>query len=351
MGASLGQPLGRLRWRVAIAMLGIVAVLGSPASAQAQDSNDTNEDTSSDGQEFLFDVLYGMPGGESIAEPSDLATAPGAEQQAAAPLFYFRILAPLNYTSNAESRRSDGTRTVEGSPEARLGFSSQVLELPLRFSASVAVEFDRFVDSNPGEFDKIRPRLQLQYVDSEDDQAFSPFLGFSPRWDFSPTFDDNFATRYDLNLGMNKAFNFDGELGRVPASGNSSAATRLRIGYTLIGQRRFRDPSPASYAVIFAPSMSYRISEGWSASLGIEATRRWFSQIDGVSQENFTLETVGAFEYRIPERWLGGADAARWLGRPAVDFFGGVERNWSDVHSASFTRVYSGIAFKATWRF
>lgn len=346
-----GHPLvaGRIRRRVVIAMLGLTASLISPSLARAQD---TDQDTSDDGQEFLFDVLYGMPSSEDpIIGESMLSTAPGAEQQAPTPMFYFRILAPLNYTSNAEALSDGGTETVEGSPEVRLGFASQIAELPLRFSTSVAVEMDRFTASNSAEFDKIRPRAQLQYVDANDDQAFSPFIGFSPRLDFSPTFDDNFATRYDLNLGVNKAFNFDGDFNRVPASGNTSAASRLRLGCTLIGQRRFRDPAPESYALMLIPSVSYRISDDWSAALAVEFTGRWFETIGGVSQDNFTVEPVGAFEYSIPERWLGGADNARLFGRPAIDFFGGVEQNWSNIGSQEFTRVYSGFAIKAAWQF
>jgi hypothetical protein len=332
-----------------IALLGIAGVLSGPPSARAQN---TNQDTTDDSQQFLFDLLYGMPDREQpLVGDSLLATDPGAEQQAPTPSFYLRTLAPLNYTSNAESRSSGGTQTTEGSPEIRLGFASQIPKLPLRFTASTALEFDRFVQSNPAEFDKIRPRAQLQYVDSDDDQAFSPFVGFSPRLDFTPTLDDNTATRYDVNVGIMKAFNFDGEFNRVPASGNTFAASRLRLGVTLIGQRRFREPPPASYALILAPSVSYRISEDWSAALGIEATRRWFERIGSTYQENFTLEPVGALEYSVPERWLGGPETARWFGRPAVDFFGGVERNWSNVASARFTRVYAGFAFKAAWRF
>ena len=144
---------------------------------------------------------------------------------------------------------------------------------------------------------------------------------------------------------------YNGVVRACVASGNTFAASRLRLGFTLIGQRRFREPSPASYALILAPSVSYRISEDWSAALGIEATQRWFERISNTAQENFTLEPVAALEYDIPESWLGGAEMARWFGRPAVDFFGAVERNWSNFSSARFTQVYAGFAFKAAWRF
>jgi hypothetical protein len=337
---------GGARLSVAIALLALLLAV-DPAPAQNTDA--TNADTGTDGQEFLFDMLYSMPSREPVPDPSYVATAPGAEQQAPRPVFYSWVLAPLNYTSNADWQRSGGTETAEGSPEVRFGLSTPVFNLPLRFSSSVAVEFDRYVESNPAAFDKVRPRVQLQYVDAENDQAFSPFLGFSPRWDYTPTFDDNFATRYDLNLGVNKAFSLDQGLGLMPPSGSSARDARMRVGFTLIGQRRFRDPAPESWAFIFAPSVTYQIAPDWSTALGIEMTRRFFESIGGVSQRNFTMEPVAALQYQIPEGWLGGADTARWLGRPRIDLFAGVEQNWSNVFSGQFTRVYAGIAFKALW--
>jgi hypothetical protein len=328
----------------------MLALLGTPETARAQNTDATNADTGTDGQEFLFDMLYGMPSDEpAIPDSNYVATAPGAEQQAPRPRFYAWALAPLNYTSNADWQRSGGTETLEGSPEVRFGLTAPVFDLPLRFSSSVAVEFDRMVESNAGEFDKVRPRVQLQYVDAENDQAFSPFLGFSPRWDFRPTFDDNFATRYDLNLGLSKAFSLDEGFGLMPRSGTSANDARLRVGFTLIGQRRFRDPAPESWAFIFIPSVSYRLAEHWSTSLGIEMTRRFFESIGEVSQRNFTLEPVAALQFQIPEGWLGGADTARWLGRPRIDLFAGVEQNWSNVFNGQFTRAYAGIAFKTLW--
>ena len=326
------------------------ALLFTVDSAPAQDTDATNADTGTDGQEFLFDMLYGMPDryGE-VPEPSYVATAPGAERQAPRPSLYFWTLSPLNYTSNADWQRSGGTETLEGSPEVRFGLTAPVFDLPLRFSSSVAVEFDRMVESNAGEFDKVRPRVQLQYVDAENDQAFSPFVGFSPRWDFRPTFDDNFATRYDLNLGVQKAFNFDDVLRLLPRSGNSFRDARLRLGCTVIGQRRFRDPAPESWAFLFIPSVAYRIADNWNAALAIEVTRRLFDSVNAVAQKNLTLEPVASLQYQIPESWLGGADTARWLGRPRIDLFAGVEQNWSNVFTGQFTRVYAGMAFRTLW--
>jgi hypothetical protein len=100
---------------------------------------------------------------------------------------------------------------------------------------------------------------------------------------------------------------------------------------------------------MFIPSVSYRIAEHWSTSLGIEMTRRFFDSIGDVDQLNFTMEPVAALQFQIPQDWFGGADTARWLGRPRIDLFAGVEQNWSNVFTGQFTRVYTGIAFSTSW--
>jgi hypothetical protein len=64
-----------------------------------------------------------------------------------------------------------------------------------------------------------------------------------------------------------------------------------------------------------------------------------------------TWESTGVVEYVIPANWLGGADAARWLGNPAIDFVAGVERNWSNISLAAYTQWRAGIVFKTGWRF
>jgi hypothetical protein len=38
-------------------------------------------------------------------------------------------------------------------------------------------------------------------------------------------------------------------------------------------------------------------------------------------------------------------------GRPAVDFFVGAERNWSNISGAAYTQWRIGLVFKTGWRF
>jgi hypothetical protein len=113
-------------------------------------------------------------------------------------------------------------------------------------------------------------------VDADDDQAYSPFVAFVPRLDFDPTFATRFATRYDLDFGVNKVFNFDGDLHRIGFSGDSAASAVWSLGFTAGAQRRWRDPSPSSYAVFLTPSVSYVISEQWNAAFVLDVTQRWY---------------------------------------------------------------------------
>jgi hypothetical protein len=48
---------------------------------------------------------------------------------------------------------------------------------------------------------------------------------------------------------------------------------------------------------------------------------------------------------------LGGTDRARWLGNPAIDFVGGLERNWSNISGREYSQWRAGLVLKTGWRF
>ena len=122
-----------------------------------------------------------------------------------------------------------GTATAEGSPVVRVSMAGQLGTLPVRLTASVSTEWDRSASASSVDFDKLRTGLRAQYVDADNDQTYSPFVAFVPRLDFDPTFATRFATRYDLDFGVNKVFNLDGDLHRIGFSGDSAAATVARL--------------------------------------------------------------------------------------------------------------------------
>jgi hypothetical protein len=300
----------------------------------------------------LWDAILATPNQRTpVPQDNIFATAPGVEQSARTPQFALNILAPALFNSNAQFLSSGGSKTLEGSPVARLGWASQLFDSPIRVSAAAGLETERFVNAANAAIDYTRPSARAQYINPENDQDYSPFLSYVPRSDFDPTFANNFTTRQDLTLGIDKVFNFDDDFNRVPVASSSSASTVWSFGFSAGGQRRFRDPAPQSYALFFNPSASYAISEQWNASFSMPMTGRWFDTINGVDQQNLTVEPTGVVEYAIPSVWLGGAEAVRMLGNPAIDFVVGVERNWSNLSGAGYTQWVTAIVFKTGWRF
>jgi hypothetical protein len=337
-----------LRCVAFIALLFAAAIWAGFATAQTANSNAGLDG----GQDSLFDAILATPNYKTpVPQDNALATAPGVEQAARTPHFILNILAPAFYDSNAQFLTSGGSHALEGSPVVRLGWASQLFDLPIRVSGAASFETERFTSAPGAAIDYIRTSARAQYINPQNDQDYSPFLSYVPRLDFDPTFANNFATRQDLNLGIDKVFNFDKDLNRVPASSNSSESTVWSFGFSAGGQRRFRDPAPQSYALFVNPSASYVISEHWNASFSIPITHRWFDTINGIDQRNVTIEPTGIVEYVIPSGWLGGTDTARMAGNPAVDFFVGAERNWSNLSGAAYTQWRIGLVFKTGWRF
>jgi hypothetical protein len=331
-----------------VAVVIILAPAGNSAIAQTANSNAGLEG----GQDGLFDALLATPTQKTpLPQDSIFATAPGAEQAARTPQFTLNVLAPALYNSNAQFLSSGGSQTLEGSPLVRLGWASQLFDTPIRVSAGASLETERFVNAPGAAIDYIRPSARAQYINPQDDQDYSPYLSYVPRLDFDPTFANNFATRQDVNLGIQKAFNFDGAFNRLPAGSNTSSATVWSFGFNIGAQQRFRDPSPQSHAFFFDPSVAYVVSEQWNASFSMVITRRWFESVGGISQRNLTWEPIGIVEYVIPGDWLGGADRARWLGTPAIDFVGGLERNWSNISGREYSQWRAGLVLKTGWRF
>jgi hypothetical protein len=345
---SMMRPRLPGRTAVLVAALIVTATQARLAIAQTANSNIGLEGDHGG----LFDAILATPNQKTpVLQDNIFATAPGVEEAARTPQFTLNVLAPAFYNSNAQFLSSGGSKTLEGSPVVRLGWASQLFDSPIRVSGAASFETERFTNGPGAAVDYIRPSARLQYINPEDDQDYSPFLSYVPRLDFDPTFANNFATRQDLNLGIDKVFRFDGAFNRIPAASNSSSPAVWSFGFAIGGQRRFRDPPPQSSALLFNPSASYVISEQWNASLSMPITRRWFDTINGVSQRNLTVEPTGVVEYVIPGDWLGGSDAARMLGNPAVDFLAGVERNWSNVSGRAYTQWVAGLVFKTGWRF
>lgn len=350
-GLAGEQPAGRAR-RFTAAVVALATVVGLPVIPHPAMAQQPDTGAAADAGDLRSDALLATPDYVTpVPQDNLIATAPGLEQQTPRPQVTVNVLAPIFYNSNAAFAPSNGIQALEGSPIVRVTVADQLGNLPIRISAGSSVEWDRFANAPSADWDKVRPFLRLQYVDSANDQAFSPYFAYVTRIDFDPTLSRQFATRQDLNLGVNKVWNFDRDFNRVLFSGNSSAGSVWRFGLTVGVQQRFRQPAPASYAAFFVPSVSYVISEQWNAGLAIDITRRWFYPNGGVDRRDLFFEPVATLEFLVPGEWLGGPGTARLFGSPAIDGLIGFERNTSNVSSANYNQLSAGLAFKLGWRF
>jgi hypothetical protein len=325
--------------------LAATVLISTPLAAQFRDQHE-------DANSARYDAMFGMPGSYGIAAPSNLfATSPGLEQQARRSQFTINGLLPMFFNSNAEALTTGGTNSAEFSPILGASWSTPVFDLPIRFTANARAEVDRFTQAPTVDFDKLAVSGRLQFVDSANDQAYSPYISYAPRWDFAPFYQSWRATRQDLNFGVNKVFNFDANFQRVAFAGDTFADTTWSVGVTAAVQRRFRDPAPGSWAAFFIPSMTYVMSPQWNLSLGIDLERRAFDSYYGFNQEDWFIEPIATVEFVLPESWFGSAATAAMVGRPAIDFQVAYEKNWSNLPSANYEVWHVGAALKLGWRF
>jgi aminobenzoyl-glutamate transport protein len=97
-------------------------------------------------------------------------------QAARTPHFTLNILAPAFYNSNAQFLTSGGSQALEGSPVIRLGWASQLFDLPIRVSGAASLETERFTSAPGAAIDYIRTSARAQYINPQNDQDYSPFL-------------------------------------------------------------------------------------------------------------------------------------------------------------------------------
>lgn len=323
----------------------VALLLAPPLAAQHRDQHE-------DANNARYDAMFGTPNADYPGPQTNLfATAPGLEQQARRSRFTVNGLVPIFFNSNADLQPSGGRSSAEFSPVLGASWSTPVLDLPLRFTANARAEVDRFTQVPQGDFDKIALSGRLQVIDPNNDQAYSPYVVYAPRWDFDPFYRERFATRQDITVGVNKTFNFDAAFQRVAFSGNTFEDTRWSFGVTAAVQRRFREPAPGSWAAFFVPSATYVISPQWNVSAGVDFERRAFDPVAGFNREDWLLEPILTLEFIAPARWFGSAATAAAVGRPALDFQVAYERNWSNVSTGNFAVWHVGAALKLGWRF
>jgi len=237
---------------------------------------------------------------------------------------------------------------IAQTPSTNAGISDSGSGSPVRVSGDVGFETDRYLNAASADINDVRPSLRAQYVNLNDDQDYSPFVSYTSEVDFdsaSPYREQN------LNLGVDKVFNFDNGFNRLPLSSDSSTRAAWSFGFSAVAQRRFADPAPGSYALAVTPSAAYVVSDQWNISISAPITTRWYDVVGHLRRRSLALEPTGIVEYIIPTGWLGGDKIANRLGNPAIDFVVGETRQWSNASGGAYVQMTAGVVFKTGWRF
>jgi len=330
----------------AVAGAAILAGLSSQVSAQAQ-----RADAGSDADDARKDAIFGMPGATTAPLDNLYSTAPGLEEQIPSAQGRINALLPLGWNSNAEEVSHSGPTSWETSPLGNVSLSAPIGGI-FRFTATGVGEINRYFSASDVNVDRIGGSARLQYVDPNNDQAFSPYVAYSPRWQWASEDSGLNETRQDFNIGLNKRFNLDGSFRLAPIAADTSAETVWSFGLTAFAQRRVRDIRLSSNALFLIPSVSYVISKDWSASFAVELLGRWYeADRFGETSRDWEALPIATLEYQIPASLLGGENFAKVLGRPALDFQGSYLKVWSTVPGVSFNQWEASATIKTGWRF
>ncbi len=213
-------------------------------------------------------------------------------------------------------------------------------------------ELNAYFSASNENVQRVGGSVRLQYVDPNNDQAFSPYVAIAPRQQWASPDLGLQEVRTDFNIGFNQRFNFDGALKRVPAGPDTSAETAWSFGLTAFGQVRDREPRLSSEAVFLIPSVSKLITPDWSASFAVEFLGRWYEpNLASVANHDLEAMPIATVEYLIPAWLLGGDNVTKILGRPALDVQGSYLKVWSTAPGVTFGQWEAQAALKMGWRF
>jgi hypothetical protein len=303
--------------------------------------------------------------GRSAGVSGDAFLDPMREGESSSDDFTFTVLGPVVFNSNADSSYGTGTSAAELTPEARLGWSKQVARY-VKFSALADVNSDRYPSYSSANGDASFAKLRAQYSSGGDDQELSPYIEYSPKISFEPTFSKKQSSSQDLSIGFDKTYNF--LRGFAPIDGpprpDSSLATVWSVGFTGTVSRRFAGGAPDSWIGTASPSLSWNATQGsdpkgaqWNLSLEVDVSHKIFDATANAKERDTTIGPVLTVEFLPPLHWFEGEiendrDKRRThLGRPRIDFQLSFVDFSSNTPQSAFHQWTLGPTIKASWDF
>ena len=268
------------------------------------------------------------------------------------------FLMPVFFNSNAQQSSSGGTRSAETTHELKALWQKQ-LPNNLKLSALFDASSDRFASATAANGDAIYADFRAQYSTGKDDQEFQPFISYSPRGIFEPTFRQNSETSHDLTVGFDKAFAYDNSGKRYCPPGEPKGIACAHItknaewvfGFTGTLSRRFTDADASSTLVKASPSVTHIINEQWNVGLQVDFSIRWYDAVAGFSQRDIQINPILTLEFIPPATWFKGEPNQLLFGQPVIDFQLSFARLNSNKDDASYRQWALGPSIKTTWNF
>jgi hypothetical protein len=84
--------------------------------------------------------------------------------------------------------------------------------VPVKISLRLRADTDRYANVSQADEDEVSGLFKASYYDSQNDQAWAPFLSYRSSVTYDPTFSSWTETKNDLTFGLDKLFNFDRDL-------------------------------------------------------------------------------------------------------------------------------------------
>lgn len=283
---------------------------------------------------------------DALAPPEDPGTSAGLRAVPPAGRWSLDLQLPLLWNANPGAQHSPGRGDLQATPEGRIGWTRLLSAVPLRLSATLDAAADRYGRSGRADTDTLFLRLRAQRETGRDDQEVQPFVMLQSARDHEAGWGSLIETRHDVTLGAAIAVNLDGGFRRVPRGADTNGATVWALGLNGGIQRRWREEGPPSLALVANPSLGWTPHPRFSASLEVEAARRWHARDGEGRRRDWLAAPVVTLEW-LPEE--GRLPA--WLGRPAVNVQLFLARQWSNRADYDFRQGGAGPVLRTSWEF
>jgi hypothetical protein len=250
-----------------------------------------------------------------------------------------------------------------------MGWSDSIDAARMQLSALIDASSDRYPSASDANGDAVFAKVRAQYASGADDQELEPFIEYSPKFAFAPTFKSRQSSSQDVAIGFDKAFNYDVKGNRIRRpKEDSTRETVWSFAFTGTVKRRMSSAAPDSWIAAASPSLTWNVTNTgaddmdprraqWNISVELDTSWQKSDSMQGASQWATLVAPVITAGFTPPMSWFPGQteqdrDKRRdSIGRPRIDFqlqFVNVSTN---ATGQGFHQWTVGPSIKASWRF